>query len=60
MQNGHKSEPLRIAIVGGGIGGLACALGLANQQRAGAKIEFKVFEAAAQFKEIGAGEWEDS
>lgn len=54
--NGHASQhgsPLRIAVVGGGIGGLALALGLANRQREGANLEFKVFEAAAQFKEIG-------
>ncbi|CAD6586490.1 MAG: hypothetical protein CYPHOPRED_003556 [Cyphobasidiales sp. Tagirdzhanova-0007] len=50
-----RSQPIRIACVGGGIGGLALALGLANQQQVGANIDFQVFEAAPRFTEIGAG-----
>ncbi|MGC1870493.1 MAG: protoporphyrinogen oxidase [Acidobacteriaceae bacterium] len=38
----------RIAIVGGGIAGLAAAYELALQQRAGAAIEFVLFEAASR------------
>jgi salicylate hydroxylase len=41
---------LRVAIVGGGLGGLAAALFL---RRAG--IEVKVYEAAAELREVGAG-----
>lgn len=56
--NGHASSngsdrPLKIAVVGGGIGGLALAAGLAKRQNEGANIDFQVFEAAPQFKEIG-------
>jgi salicylate hydroxylase len=42
----------KVAIIGGGIGGLTCALSLANQCP-GIKID--VYEQAAQYKEIGAG-----
>ncbi|KJA25142.1 hypothetical protein HYPSUDRAFT_200039 [Hypholoma sublateritium FD-334 SS-4] len=45
-----NQKDFTIAIVGGGMCGLACAIGLA---RAGIKV--KVFEAAAKFDEIGAG-----
>jgi salicylate hydroxylase len=43
-------EPLRIAIVGGGIGGLAVALALRARGQ-----EVTVYEKAAEFTEIGAG-----
>ncbi|KAI0361022.1 FAD/NAD-P-binding domain-containing protein [Trametes cingulata] len=43
-------KPFRVAIVGGGVCGLACAVAL---QRAGVSVE--VFEAAAAFTEVGAG-----
>lgn len=46
---------LRVAIVGGGIGGLSLAVGLANEQKKGAKVDFKIYEAAPAFGEIGAG-----
>ncbi|KAI5476416.1 salicylate hydroxylase [Pseudohyphozyma bogoriensis] len=47
--------PLRIAVVGGGIAGLACAVGLVKAQNEGANIEIKIYEGAAKFGEIGAG-----
>ncbi|KAI0828977.1 FAD/NAD-P-binding domain-containing protein [Trametes gibbosa] len=44
-------EPLRVAIVGGGVCGLTCAVAL--QRAAGVSVQ--IFEAAAAFGEIGAG-----
>jgi salicylate hydroxylase len=44
------SEPLPILVAGGGIGGLAAAIGLA---RSGHRV--RVFEQASDFGEIGAG-----
>jgi salicylate hydroxylase len=46
----HGPDMTRVAIIGGGIGGLTAANALA---RAG--IEVAVYEAAAELKEIGAG-----
>lgn len=40
----------KVAIVGGGIGGLVAAIGLAK-----AGVSFKIFEAAPSFGEVGAG-----
>ncbi|KAL1311498.1 hypothetical protein AAFC00_001621 [Neodothiora populina] len=40
----------RVAIVGGGIGGLCLAIGLHNHN-----VEFHIYEAAPEFSEIGAG-----
>ncbi|KAI0363533.1 FAD/NAD(P)-binding domain-containing protein [Pilatotrama ljubarskyi] len=45
-----RNKPFQVAIVGGGVCGLACAVAL---QRAGVPVE--VFEAAAAFTEVGAG-----
>ncbi|KAI0935590.1 hypothetical protein AcV5_010477 [Taiwanofungus camphoratus] len=45
-----KVKDFKVAIVGGGISGLTCAIAL---KQAGVSAE--VFEAATQFKEIGAG-----
>ncbi|KAF2226438.1 hypothetical protein BDZ85DRAFT_305525 [Elsinoe ampelina] len=45
--------PLRIAIIGGGIGGLYCALSL--HHHCGPHASITVYERAAEFKEIGAG-----
>ncbi|EIW83983.1 FAD/NAD(P)-binding domain-containing protein [Coniophora puteana RWD-64-598 SS2] len=45
-----SSKDLRIAIVGGGIVGVACAVRL---QRAGLKVD--LFESASKFGEVGAG-----
>lgn len=38
---------------GGGIGGLALGIGLANQQKKGANIRFIIYERSSSFKEIG-------
>ncbi|GAA5942884.1 hypothetical protein JCM1841_000744 [Sporobolomyces salmonicolor] len=53
----HSTRPLHIAVVGGGIGGLALAVGLAKAQRdqTTPTFTFTVYEAAASFQEIGAG-----
>ncbi|KIK50756.1 hypothetical protein GYMLUDRAFT_51021 [Collybiopsis luxurians FD-317 M1] len=48
MENSRK---LRIAIIGGGIGGLTCAVALKNSR----DIEIDLYEQAAQITEIGAG-----
>ncbi|UZJ50784.1 hypothetical protein CBS101457_000104 [Exobasidium rhododendri] len=45
-----KKKDFTVAIIGGGIGGLSAAIGLL---RAGVHVE--IFEAAAEFSEIGAG-----
>jgi len=45
-----QPAPLSIAIIGGGIAGLALAIGLTHQ-----KIPFTIYEAASVFSEIGAG-----
>jgi salicylate hydroxylase len=41
-----------VAVVGGGIGGLACALSLAHHNPS---LRIDVYEQAAQYSEIGAG-----
>jgi salicylate hydroxylase len=46
------TSDFKVAIIGGGIGGLTCALSLA-QQCPGIKID--VYEQSAQYTEIGAG-----
>ncbi|OAP65091.1 hypothetical protein AYL99_01063 [Fonsecaea erecta] len=45
--------PLRVAIVGGGIGGLCTALSL--HYHCGSNVDIDVYEQAPQYKEIGAG-----
>lgn len=45
-------EPVRIALIGGGIGGLCLAIGLLPHRP---RIQFYIYEAAPQFSEIGAG-----
>ena len=51
----HTQSPgagaLRVAVVGGGIGGLCVALGLLKQSH----LDVQIYEAAHQFSEIGAG-----
>jgi salicylate hydroxylase len=48
----HTPADFKVAIIGGGIGGLTCALSLAEQCPG---IRIDVYEQAAQYKEIGAG-----
>jgi salicylate hydroxylase len=49
-------EPYRIAIIGGGIGGLFAALSIHHHCHKDLdKIEIDVYEQAAEYKEIGAG-----
>ena len=49
----------RIAIIGGGIAGVAAAYELALQQRAGAAIEFVLFEASPRLGGIVESVWRD-
>ncbi|KAH6605468.1 hypothetical protein Trco_007175 [Trichoderma cornu-damae] len=51
MRSIQEQEPIDIAIVGGGIGGLALAIGLQQYSQ----IRIKIYEAASKFSEIGAG-----
>lgn len=45
----QEREPIDLAIVGGGIGGLALAIGLQQHGH----IRIKIYEAASKFSEIG-------
>ena len=54
MPASKSSAPFRIAIVGGGLGGLITALCINHHVR-DVPIEIDVYEQAAQYKEIGAG-----
>ncbi|KAF9260343.1 FAD/NAD(P)-binding domain-containing protein [Marasmius fiardii PR-910] len=47
----HPPDKLRVAIIGGGIGGLTCAIALRNCK----DIQVDLYEAAAELSEIGAG-----
>lgn len=51
MTESAKPKAIRVAVVGGGIGGLALALGLLKYDH----IDVQVYEAAHTFGEIGAG-----
>ncbi|KAL7952657.1 hypothetical protein V8C34DRAFT_298860 [Trichoderma compactum] len=51
MGSVQDREPIDIAIVGGGIGGLSLAIGLQQHGH----IRIKIYEAASKFSEIGAG-----
>lgn len=57
--NNGVAKPFRIAIVGGAIGGLSCALFLDHFIRTlpptPHAIEIDVYEQASQYREIGAG-----
>ena len=48
------TEPLRVAVVGGGIGGLFCALCIHYHCKQ-FPLDIHVYEQASQYKEIGAG-----
>lgn len=45
-----QQDPFTIAIIGGGIGGISLAIGLAAQN-----VSFHIYESAPSFGEIGAG-----
>ncbi|PSK55864.1 Kynurenine 3-monooxygenase [Elsinoe australis] len=49
----NEGRPLRVAIIGGGIGGLFAALTI--QQQCQENVKINVYEQASEFKEIGAG-----
>ena len=49
------AKPLRVALIGGGIGGLGFAIALQAQREEGGAVELIVYEGARQFEEIGAG-----
>ncbi|KAK8094678.1 hypothetical protein PG997_001363 [Apiospora hydei] len=64
----ERSEPFRIAIIGGGIGGLFCALSIHHHHhhpnisssqddhgKSKRTIQIDVYEQAPQYREIGAG-----
>lgn len=53
MSTADSGSPMKIAIIGGGIGGLCTALFI--HQRCGESVDIDVYEQAAQYKEIGAG-----
>ncbi|KIY46860.1 FAD/NAD(P)-binding domain-containing protein [Fistulina hepatica ATCC 64428] len=53
-QLNNPEKGFRVAVVGAGIVGLLCAIGLTRAPN-GAKMKVEVFEAAAEFGEIGAG-----
>ncbi|KAI7537015.1 hypothetical protein KC331_g11143 [Hortaea werneckii] len=56
MTPADTAPPFRIAIVGGGIGGLFCALAIHHHCSVGqVSPQIDVYEQAAQYKEIGAG-----
>ncbi|KAG5730931.1 hypothetical protein E4T56_gene7110 [Termitomyces sp. T112] len=44
------SKDFRVAIVGGGMSGIVCAIGLRN-----AGVHVEIFEQASSFQEVGAG-----
>lgn len=68
-QETKRSEPFRIAIIGGGIGGLFCALaihhhhqqqpttlsGHVDDNKSKRDIQIDVYEQAPEYREIGAG-----
>ena len=50
MASSEPAKPIHVAIIGGGIGGLCFAIGLAKHN-----ISYHIYEAAHHFAEIGAG-----
>ncbi|KAI5476069.1 salicylate hydroxylase [Pseudohyphozyma bogoriensis] len=50
-----KVPPLRIAIVGGGIGGLCSAIPIVEAIERGANVTLAIYESGATFSELGAG-----
>jgi salicylate hydroxylase len=55
MTSAHSNDsPFRVAIIGGGLGGLFTALSIHHYVRT-TPIQIDVYEQAAEYKEIGAG-----
>ncbi|KAF2769638.1 FAD/NAD(P)-binding domain-containing protein [Teratosphaeria nubilosa] len=56
MDSQGSRHPFKIAVVGGGIGGLFCSLAIHHHcTEAGTSIDIDVYEQASHYKEIGAG-----
>lgn len=56
MNSTDSTVPFEVAVIGGGIGGLCCALFIHHfSTAANVNIKIDVYEQAAQYKEIGAG-----
>ncbi|EXJ68584.1 uncharacterized protein A1O5_08378 [Cladophialophora psammophila CBS 110553] len=53
MSSAINRSPLRVAVIGGGIGGLCAALSL--HHHCGSAVDIDVYEQAPEYKEIGAG-----
>jgi len=53
MPSSAHRPPFRVAIIGGGIGGLCAALSI--HHHCGSAVQTDVYEQAPQYKEIGAG-----
>jgi salicylate hydroxylase len=53
MSSSSNRTPLKVAIIGGGIGGLCTAYSL--HHHCGDLVDIDVYEQAPQYKEIGAG-----
>lgn len=51
----NSDSPFRIAIIGGGIGGLFTALCIHHHCNTTRPLEINIYEQASEFKEIGAG-----
>jgi salicylate hydroxylase len=48
-----EKTPMRIGVVGGGIGGLVAALSL--HHHCGSRVSIDIYEQACEYREIGAG-----
>ncbi|KAG8528634.1 uncharacterized protein KY384_006321 [Bacidia gigantensis] len=55
MPSANRITALRIAIIGGGIGGLSCALQLHHHCVKARNVIIDIYEQAAKYSEIGAG-----
>lgn len=53
MSSSTSQSPLKVAVIGGGIGGLFTALSL--HHHCGRQVDIDIYEQAPQYKEIGAG-----
>ncbi|KAI0121348.1 hypothetical protein BJ170DRAFT_644552 [Xylariales sp. AK1849] len=56
MDSSTRSRGFRVAIIGGGIGGLFCTLAIHHHcSNAGVNVQIDVYEQASEYREIGAG-----